>query len=348
MNTESQLLFFFSAIGAFNGFILAFYFFYTAYTKKFSNYFLGCLLFVISTRIVKSVFFYFNDDLNTIFIQIGLSGCILIGPFLYLYFKKHFTNELTNWAIHVFPYIIGITILGTVYPYTSNLDLWRNWIIRGIYLQWFLYIVFSFLYIKDIVKVPFSQNRKVKKIDLWILSVYFGVVTIFLAYYTSSYTSYIVGALSFSFVLYLIILLLIFKKGKNNSFFEEKTRYESKKLDSETVLEIEQKILLIAENELYLNPQLTLLDTAKELNISSHILSQVLNEKFNKSFTSYINELRIKKAKTLLITNKNLTIEGIGYESGFNSKSSFFTHFKKITNQTPSEFQKFGVYSSDL
>ncbi|WP_169051695.1 AraC family transcriptional regulator [Flavobacterium sp. H122] len=255
---------------------------------------------------------------------------------------------MTNWAIHVFPYIIGITILGTVYPYTSNLDLWRNWIIRGIYLQWFLYIVFSFLYIKDIVKVPFSQNRKVKKIDLWILSVYFGVVTIFLAYYTSSYTSYIVGALSFSFVLYLIILLLIFKKGKNNSFFEEKTRYESKKLDSETVLEIEQKILLIAENELYLNPQLTLLDTAKELNISSHILSQVLNEKFNKSFTSYINELRIKKAKTLLITNKNLTIEGIGYESGFNSKSSFFTHFKKITNQTPSEFQKFGVYSSDL
>ncbi len=340
MNTDNLLLFFFSAVGAFNGLILSFYFFYAAYKKRSSNYFLGFLLLVLSIRIIKSVFFYFNEDLSTIFIQIGLSACILIGPFLFLYLKKQQTQNAQNWAIHIFPYIIGITIVGVLYPYTSNLKLWRNGINIGIYFQWFIYVVFSVTYVKEIVKKIFSKKEKLTNIDFWLLSVYLGVALILIAYTTTSYTSYIVGALSFSFVMYLFILLQIFRKNKNSSFFEEEKRYEGKALDSNKVNEIEQKLSMITEKELFLNAQLTLAETAKELNVSAHALSQLLNEKHNKSFTSYINELRIERAKILLTTNKKFTIEGIGYECGFNSKSSFFTVFKKITGQTPSEYQK--------
>jgi AraC-like DNA-binding protein len=340
LNSDNQLLFFFSAIGAFNGFILAIYFFYAAYSKRFSNYFLGFLLLALSIRIVKSLFFYFNDDLSDVFIQIGLSGCILIGPFLFLYLKKQNTNNAPYWAWHVFPYLIGITILGVLLPYSQHRTLWSCWIVKGIYLQWFFYIALSFPYVKEIFKTVFSKNEKLKNIQIWQLSVYLGVAVIWLAYYTASYTSYIVGALSFSFVIYLIALLLIFRTNKNTTFFEEKIRYEGKKLDSDLLIQIEQKLSVITEKELYLNPQLTLADTAKELNVTVHTLSQVINEKFNKSFNVYINELRIERAKTLLISNKNFTIEGVGYESGFNSKSSFFTIFKKMTGQTPAEYQK--------
>jgi AraC-like DNA-binding protein len=340
LNSNNQILFFFSAIGAFNGFVLAFYFFYSAYKNKFSNYFLGFLLLVLSIRITKSVFFYFNAQLNNSFIQIGLSACILIGPFLFLYLQKQHTNVAKNWALHIFPYIIGITIVGIIYPYTANLKLWRNWIIIGIYIQWFLYVVSSFSYVKEIVKKVFTKREKLRNIDFWILSVYLGVALILIAYTTTSYTSYIVGALSFSFVIYLFILLQIFRKNKNSTFFEERKRYEGKKLDSTILNEIEQKLSIVKEKELFLNTQLTLSETAKELNVSTHILSQVLNEKHNKSFTSYINEFRIERAKMLLTTNKNFTIEGIGNECGFNSKSSFFTVFKKITGQTPTEYQK--------
>lgn len=340
MNTDNQILFFFSAVGAFNGFILAFYFFYAAYKKRFSNYYLGFLLLVLSIRIIKSVFFYFNEDLSNIFIQIGLSACILIGPFLFLYLKKQQTQQAQNWSLHIFPYIIGITIIGILYPYTSNLTLWRNGINIGIYLQWFLYVVFSANYVKEIVKKIFGKKDKLTNIDFWLLSVYLGVALILLAYTTTSYTSYIVGALSFSFVMYLFILLQIFRKNKNGSFFEEEKRYEGKTLDSTILNEIEQKLSIITEKELFLNAQLTLSETAKELAVSPHLLSQVLNEKYNKSFTFYINELRIERAKILLTTNKKFTIEGIGYECGFNSKSSFFTVFKKISGQTPTEYQK--------
>jgi AraC-like DNA-binding protein len=194
--------------------------------------------------------------------------------------------------------------------------------------------------VRDIFRTLFNRKERLKNIGLWLLSVYAGVALIWVAYSTVSYTSYIVGALSFSFVIYLVMLLLIFRQNKQTAFFEEKTRYEGKKLDSDALADVEQKILLIAAKELFLNPQLTLAETAKELNVPAHTLSLVLNGKFNKSFTSYINELRIERAKTLLISNKNFTIEGVGYESGFNSKSSFFTVFKKATGQTPAEYLK--------
>jgi AraC-like DNA-binding protein len=340
LNSGNQLLFFFSAIGAFNGFILAFYFFYSAYNRNFSNYFLGFLLLSLSIRITKSLFFYFNDNLSDVFIQIGLSGCILIGPFLFLYLKKQNKRNVLYWAWHIFPCLIGITILGVLLPYSKHRSLWSIWVVKSIYLQWFFYIGLSFPYVKEAFKTVFTKNEKLKNIQLWQLSLYLGVAVIWLSYYTASYTSYIVGALSFSFIVYLIVLLLVFRINKNSTFFEEKIRYEGKNLDHDLLAEIKQKLLLITEKELYLNPQLTLAETAKELNVSPHILSQVVNENFNKSFNVYINELRVESAKRFLLINKNFTIESVGYASGFNSKSSFFTVFKKMTGQTPAEYQK--------
>jgi AraC-like DNA-binding protein len=341
LNSTDQLIFFFSALGTFNGFILTLYFFYSAYKKRFSNYFLGFLLLVLSIRIVKSVFFYFNPGLSGVFIQIGLLACTLIGPFLYLYLKKQTTSNANNWSAHIFPYLIVVAFLGYKLPYWDNLPLWRTWIIRGgIYNLWLLYIVLAFPYVKEAFKTAFNRNEKLKTIQLWQISIYIGVAVIWLAHYTSSYTSYIVGALSFSFLIYLIALLIIFRSNKKSIFFEEKVRYEGKKLDNDLLFEIEGKLSLIAEKELFLNPQLTLPDIAKELNLSPHSLSQFINEKFNKSFNAYINEMRIETAKKLLLSNKDFTIEAVGYESGFNSKSSFFTSFKKMTGRTPSEYQK--------
>src|SRR5690606_11490895 len=104
-------LFFFSALGAFNGFLLSLYFAVNAKKKFFTNYFLSLLMLVLSVRIMKSVFFYFNPNLSNVFIQIGLSACILIGPFLYLYLKSY-AEEKPNWAKHVFPYLIVMSCLG--------------------------------------------------------------------------------------------------------------------------------------------------------------------------------------------------------------------------------------------
>lgn len=335
---QNQFLFFFSALGAFNGLLLSLYFAFNAATKRFSNYFLPLLLLVLSIRIIKSVFLYFNPQLSNVFIQTGLSACVLIGPFLYLYLRSQ-TSEKSNWVIHTIPCLTGITILGILYPYVEHQPVWSTWVLHGIYLHWFLYIVFSGKYLLPVFR-KFRSKENLTKMDVWLLSIYSGVLSIWLAYNVAAYTSYIVGAISFTFISYLIVLLLIFKKDKASTFFQEKERYKNKELDANTLEQVKQKIVFIAEKELFLNPNLTLDETAKELKISKHILSQYLNEIVGKSFTNFISEYRIEKAKALLETKSNYTIEGLGYDSGFNSKSTFFTTFKKITGKTPAEYQK--------
>ncbi|MEL1254779.1 helix-turn-helix domain-containing protein [Flavobacterium sp. DGU38] len=338
MTDSNQLLFFLSALGAFNGFILSLYFAVNAKKKIFADYFLSLLLLVLSIRIIKSVFFYFNPGLSNVFIQIGLSACVLIGPFLFLYLKSS-TGEKQNWAKHVIPYLIAITVLGVFYPYVEHQAFWSCWIVNAIYLQWFIYIILSLKYIRPIVQ-KIKEKESLKKIDIWFLSIYLGVAFIWLAYTSARYTSYIVGALSFTFILYLIVLLLIFRSRNESTFFEEKEKYKNKEIDAEMLDLIGQKLSIIIEKELYLNPDFSLEEAAKELKVTKHILSQYVNEILGKSFSNLIKEYRIEKAKRLLETEKNFTIESLGYDSGFSSKSTFFTAFKKITGLTPAEYQK--------
>lgn len=335
-----QFIFFFSALGAFDGLLLSGYFAFNARKKKFSNYFLPFLFLVLSIRVIKSVFFYFNPHLSNIFIQIGLSACILIGPFLYLFLKLNLDNKKSNWLIHILPYITSITIAGILYPYVDHRAVWSKWIVKAIYWQWFIYIVLSFKYILPIQKKIIAKES-LKKMDVWHLSIYLGIFFIWLAYYIAPYTSYIIGALSFTFILYLMALILIFRNSKESTFFqEEKEKYKNRKINLDTLDLIGENLSTIVEKELYLNPNFTLDEAAKELNVTKHLLSQYLNVVLGKSFTNLINEYRIEKAKKLLETENNLTVEGIGYESGFKSKSTFFTTFKKITGKTPTEYQK--------
>lgn len=339
MTEPNQLLFFFSALGAFNGFLLSIYFAINAKKKIFANNFLALLLLVLSIRIIKSVFFYFNPQLSNIFIQIGLSACILIGPFLFLYLKSYSNNDKPNWAVHTVPVIVGITILGVFYPYMEHRIVWSKWIVTGIYLQWLIYILASFKYLKPIFK-KVKEKEKLKDLDVWLLIIYLGVAFIWLAYKFGTYASYIVGALSFSFVFYLILLLVIFRNSRETTFFQEKEKYKNKSIDKEIVNLIEQKLSIIVEKELFLDPNFTLEIAAKELQVTKHLLSQYINENLGKSFSNLIKEHRIEKAKQLLQTESNFTIEGLGYDSGFSSKSTFFTAFKKITGFTPAEYQK--------
>lgn len=97
----------------------------------------------------------------------------------------------------------------------------------------------------------------------------------------------------------------------------------------------------------YLEADLTIEALARRLHISRHYLTQVLNERLGKNFYLYVNDYRIHEAKQRLLEpdNAHLTILSIAYESGFNSKSTFNTVFKKITDMTPSQFRKSQIQS---
>ena len=110
--------------------------------------------------------------------------------------------------------------------------------------------------------------------------------------------------------------------------------------DSQLELLKNQLTKLMEHERLYLDNELSLPHLAKEMGISSHDLSWVLNEGFGKNFFQFINAYRVEEAKTLMLSEKyrHLNILGIAYSAGFNSKTTFNTTFKKETGLSPSRF----------
>ncbi len=102
-----------------------------------------------------------------------------------------------------------------------------------------------------------------------------------------------------------------------------------------------QLIKLMEQDKWYKNPLLSRLDLAKELNISEGYLSQAVNQELGKSIIQLINEYRISEAKELLQNQsfRKFSIEAIGLESGFKSKSVFYDVFKSSMGMSPGEFR---------
>lgn len=103
------------------------------------------------------------------------------------------------------------------------------------------------------------------------------------------------------------------------------------------------KLSLFMKNEQpYLNSELTLQKLAAQMDMPERYLSILINQHVGKHFFDFINEYRIKEAKKILHNpaQQELTIQEVLYMVGFNSKSSFYTAFKKATNQTPTAFRK--------
>ncbi len=98
---------------------------------------------------------------------------------------------------------------------------------------------------------------------------------------------------------------------------------------------------LMTRKQPYLEPEITIAEIAEMLNISKHHFSQLINEKLNKNFFDFVNSYRIEHAKTMLCDpgNNHLKILAIAYDSGFNSKSTFNSLFKKYTGMTPSKYR---------
>ncbi len=99
---------------------------------------------------------------------------------------------------------------------------------------------------------------------------------------------------------------------------------------------------LMLEKEAYLNPEISLSSVATQLGVPAPYISQVVNKHEGKSFNDYVNYLRVKRAQTLILSDQSsvLSFEGIGLQSGFASRSTFYSVFKKVTNYTPSEYKK--------
>jgi AraC-like DNA-binding protein len=149
---------------------------------------------------------------------------------------------------------------------------------------------------------------------------------------------------SISFAAFLIFFNVMFFKGWNQSDvfsgIEEKKKQTTILSQKETDKFLEVLYKHIEQERPYLDPELSLKKLSESVSIPVRQLSHLINVNSGSNFYDFINNFRIEMAKKqLIISEKEKTISEIFYDSGFNTKSSFNTAFKKETGMTPSEFR---------
>lgn len=232
---------------------------------------------------------------------------------------------------------------GHNFPLSTYPGIWNNIIVYIIYFQWLAYLVAAGFLLRNVIKSAYSNAAGLHTTEKFWLMVFLGNWIVFLGYIVSWAGSlcgfYITGAISFSLMLYLTIGFSLYGAG-----FEYMTlsgKPEKRKIaEDDAMLWIEKLDKAVLENDLYKDPHLKLNDLARKINISGHQLSQLLNDNLGKSFSTFINEYRIREACKLIAANSRLTFEAIGYEVGYNSKSTFYAAFRKIKDTTPAIYKE--------
>lgn len=176
---------------------------------------------------------------------------------------------------------------------------------------------------------------------IWIL---FRIIDLF----TSEPLSYV--NMWYSFFLWGIIIYYLsiygfnidqsaFYKLRFNPYFDEKADGAQ---ENEEVQMAKALLEHIQTQKPYLNPELSLPELARQIGYNTNQLSGVINKEMGKNFNELINGYRIQTVKERLVdpSFSHLSILGIAFESGFNSKATFNRAFKQFTQQTPSEFMK--------
>ncbi|MBX2877744.1 MAG: helix-turn-helix domain-containing protein [Saprospiraceae bacterium] len=334
----TEFLFFFSALGVFNGILLVLYQLTIRRPRTIRSYLLGFLGLAFCIRVGVSCIYYFQKLIPWTAVQIGLSAHILIGPLLLAYIIYSW-EALRKWrplSLWILTFSsVAILLFGLLYPFQLHAKIWDYEV------RYTLHAILScFLLITTILLISIfpckDKNRSRTSVETFSLLVYLVSILICGGFALSLYVDYVLGPIISSLLFYTALIYLGLRrrtKISSSTASQKMSPKEAKLLQSQLEAHLR-------DTHVYRNPHLTIAALAKELKWPKARLSYLLNSHLGLSFTSYINQFRIDEAKELLQEQQLLTIEAIGYEVGFGSRSSFFATFKQQTGLTPKKFQE--------
>lgn len=345
--------------------------------KNLSDKILAFWLFIIGLHLL-SYFIYSQGYWEKYPHLIGVTAPFpfFYGPFLYLYvlysFKNqkniqkleylHFSPIIISY-IYMLPFYFGYTVQekiqvdkGLVEDYSmfSNLLL-IGFIVSGI--SYTILTYFKLIQHKKLLDDNFSLHSRIKL--NWLrnsLLCFLGVfvsATIIIVLREILHYQFPFNADIFFYSFIVLFVVYIGYSGirqqnlfsnnlsDKNLLFETKIESEYKKsgLKSDIANSKHRDLLKFMKTEKpYLNPKLTLSELAESLDISSNYLSQIINQYEKVNFHDFVNIYRVNEFIERAQTNKNFNYLVNAFDSGFNSKSSFNSVFKKLKETTPSQY----------
>ncbi len=151
-----------------------------------------------------------------------------------------------------------------------------------------------------------------------------------------------------TFKMAMVLLLVGFLAGvywvirKYIYFRKIENKYKHSNLQHHQAEEYMDALLkLMDEEKPYLDEELSLKGLAEKLSVAPRHLSQMVNERLNRNFSDFINGYRVEEAKKYLSDPRSEhSVLEVCFEVGFNSRTSFYRAFKKVTGMSPTEYKK--------
>ncbi|MBQ4819490.1 AraC family transcriptional regulator [Aquimarina sp. MMG016] len=316
---------------------------------------------------------YRNTKINYWLIALSLS----VGPLLYFYVKSITTSNFRfrkKDGLHFIPVMVFVLYKIIIFIYDAGqpgFEETQNGYLKihldekyvqpliGIVenLQMLLYLAFTFqLYYNYKRKIQhFFSNTYTLELNwirnflfiysfLFLYSIFEGVIGSLITdlHWTQRWWYQFFSALA---IIYIGIKGYFTDTTKlRNLNFDISTKTIKKSVEKDVdqqLLQYKEKVQQFMEAEKpFLNPDLNLTELSKMLKIPVPSLSEAINSGFEKNFNDFINNYRVLEVQKMLDQGKqkNLSLLGIAYECGFNSKATFNRVFKKLTNTSPSQY----------
>ena len=324
------------------------------------------LLVGFSLVLIQYVMFWTGNRQNYPYIYFfDTSFMLLFGPFIYVYVLQLFREKFRFSKLHYLPaallFGLDLSFLLITEGYTDTASVRDNslyavmWQMKSPWvgiMSLFLYYLLTLEIVTQsvLIKGEPTKNSLLLR-NQWaryILNFFLAFIISYSSYYILSkfdffnpnwdYAISIVMSVGICGIGYMTFReQQVFNGELFSSLFLNKKQID---LTDKTKTELFQILLShIEKNRPYLAGNLRLIDLADQLNLSPHVLSQIINEKAQKNFNQFINEYRLDEAIELLKTNKNESVKTICYQVGFNNKTTFYKTFKEKYGCTPSEYK---------
>ena len=358
-----------SYFGGLMGIILSMVSLFASKNNKSIKFSLSALLLVTSLIIVLGTMHFSGKTIHFIHLfRIDSPFHYLLGPVMYFYtlsiVNPNFKYRWIHW-LHILPFVANY--IEFIPFYTSSeavkLEYYENFRNKGSVIMpihyllktilFTIYFIAQFYILKKFRLLQMRKNKSNSYLVSWFLiymSSQFILITGVLIDLITGLELFVdpyrfamnmIAFFHFSVMIGLLFIPNLFY-GIDATEKGTKEKYSTSKLSETDKIKIVSQLndFIKRADKPYLNEKISLTEVSKLLKVSSQQLSQVINEKTNYNFNDFINYYRIEEAKSLLISDSyaNLTIDAIAQKAGFNSKSAFYTAFKKQTKMTPKEF----------
>lgn len=256
---------------------------------------------------------------------------VLIQASLYIYLSfQDYGYKRTYWEEVHLPYTYRIEFDGTLI--SMGIYLWLSIKILGGYRKW-LTDTYADISKTDLTWLRILLILMFILCGQWLIEVFLR--DLYQQYYRYNYTVSILGMIN------LVLAYKAFYQTDQREMIyqglEEVPSAQDKSINPQDIDLITRRM---TEHHDYLDTSLSLKSFARNSKVPSRTISRYLNQTLGKNFHQYVNEYRVEafKQKVASKEEQGMTLEGLAYDCGFNSKASFNRVFKSMTGLTPSQY----------